>query len=200
MITTTQMLDSMIRAPRPTRAEVADVANAVLDASDVLMLSGETASGRYPVESVKMMDSIIREIEASTLYHASSAPTPRSLEWDFSSACAASAAITSRHATLAGVVVFSRSGRTADLVAEFRPRAPIVAVSPTEAIAQRLALQWGVISRVGPMPAMPNDALRAAEEAAREALHARDGDTIAIVVGSQKDTGTKSFVLDTLGR
>ncbi len=193
VITATQMLDSMIRAPRPTRAEVADVANAVLDASDVLMLSGETASGRYPVESVKMMDSIIREIEASTLYHASSAPTPRSLEWDFSSACAASAAITSRHATLAGVVVFSRSGRTADLVAEFRPRAPIVAVSPTEAIAQRLALQWGVISRVGPMPAMPNDALRAAEEAAREALHARDGDTIAIVVGSQKDTGTKSL-------
>lgn len=200
VITATQMLDSMIRSPRPTRAEAADVANAVLDASDVLMLSGETASGRYPVEAVKMMDSIIREIESSALYRSVVAHAPQSMGWDFASACAASAAITSRHATLAGIVVFSHSGRTADLVAEFRPAAPIVAATPTEAIAQRLALQWGVIPVCAAMPANPNDALHAAEAIARETLKARDGDTVAIVVGSQKHSGNKSFVLDTLGR
>ncbi len=200
VITATQMLDSMIRSPRPTRAEAADVANAVLDASDVLMLSGETASGRYPVESVAMMDTIIREIEASALYRTRNATTTFEYEWDFASACAASAAITSRHAKLAGIVVFSYSGHTADLVAEFRPAAPIVAVTPSARVAQRLALQWGVVPAVREMPATPNDALRIAEEVARARLDARDGDTVAIVVGSQKHSGTKSFVLDTLGR
>jgi pyruvate kinase len=200
VITATQMLDSMIRSPRPTRAEAADVANAVLDATDVLMLSGETASGRYPVESVRMMDSIVREIESSDLFRSMDSQAVHAIEWDFASACAASAAMTSRNARLAGIVVFSRSGYTANLVAEFRPHAPIVAVTPTLAVAQRLALQWGVIPVCREMPAMPNDALRIAEEVARTVLHARDGDTVAIVVGSQKHTGTKSFVLDTLGR
>ena len=89
---------------------------------------------------------------------------------------------------------------TADLVAEFRPAAPIVAVTPTEVIAQRLALQWGVIPVCAAMPSNPNDALHAAEAIARGVLEARDGDTVAIVVGSQKHSGNKSFVLDTLGR
>ncbi len=176
------------------------MANAVLDAAGVLMLSGETASGRYPVESVAMMDTIIREIEASALYRTRNATTTFEYEWDFASACAASAAITSRHAKLAGIVVFSYSGHTADLVAEFRPAAPIVAVTPSARVAQRLALQWGVVPAVREMPATPNDAQRIAEEVARARLDARDGDTVAIVVGSQKHSGTKSFVLDTLGR
>ncbi len=200
VITATQMLDSMIRSPRPTRAEAADVANAVLDTSDVLMLSGETASGRYPIESVKMMDSIIREIESSELYLQRADLQLLTSAWDYASACAAAASLTSHHTKLAGVIVFSQSGRTADLVAEFRPRAPIVAVTATTAVAQRLALQWGTVPVVHALPRTPNEALATAESVAREVLGARDGDTVAIVVGSQKFTGTKSFILDTLGK
>ncbi len=200
VITATQMLDSMIRSPRPTRAEAADVANAVLDTTDVVMLSGETASGRYPVEAVRMMDSIVREVEASELVREQTRHAAPVYDWDYASACAAAAALTTRNARIAGIVVFTLSGRTADQVAEFRPDAPIVAVTATEAIAQRLALQWGVIPVVDPLPVTPNDAVAHAEEIARRVLGARPGDTVAIVVGSQRHTGTKSFVLDTLGR
>ncbi len=200
VITATQMLDSMIRSPRPTRAEAADVANAVLDGSDVLMLSGETASGKYPVESVRMMDSIIREVEGSDLYAASVDTPPTHTTWDFSSACAAAAAYTSRGGHLRGIVVFTRTGRTANILADYRPRAPVLAVTASDAAARRMALQWGAIPLVRPAPHSPADVLAIASEVARASLGAKDGDTIAIVVGSQRDTGMKSFILDTLGR
>jgi pyruvate kinase len=193
------MLDSMIRSPRPTRAEAADVANAVLDATDVVMLSGETASGRYPLEAVRMMDAIVREVEASELARGA-APAASVVAWSYASACAAAAAVTSRNTRLAGVVVFTRSGHTADQVAEFRPLAPIVAVVPTAAIAQRLALQWGIRPTVDPREFSQADAIERAEGVARELLGARAGDTVAIVVGSQRHGGTKAFILDTLGK
>jgi pyruvate kinase len=200
VITATQMLDSMIRSPRPTRAEAADVANAVLDATDVVMLSGETASGRYPVEAVKMMDAIVREVEGSELARAAAGASSTILEWSYASACAAAAAVTSRKTRLAGIVVFSKSGHTADQVAEFRPQAPIVAVSPSATIAQRLALQWGIVPVVDARDVSQSEAVERAEVIAREVLGAKPGDTVAIVVGSQRHTGTKAFVLDTLGR
>jgi len=198
VITATQMLDSMIRSPRPTRAEAADVANAVLDATDVLMLSGETASGRYPVLAVRMMDGIIREIEASPLYAQVTEPLMQQMDWDYTHACAAAASLTSRHAKLAAIVVFTRGGHTADMVAEFRPRAPIIAVTATREVAQRMALQWGVIPVVHALPEMPNETLALAARLARETRSLRDGETIGIVSGHQKDTGTKSFILHTL--
>jgi pyruvate kinase len=198
VVTATQMLDSMIRSPRPTRAEAADVANAVLDTTDVLMLSGETASGRYPVVAVQMMDTIIREIENSPLYEKVTEPLMSRMDWDFTHACAAAASLTSRHAKLAAIVVFTRAGHTADMVAEFRPRAPIIAVTATREVAQRMALQWGVIPVVHTLPDAPNETLTLAARVARETLPMRDGETIGIVSGHQKDTGTKSFVLHTL--
>ncbi len=198
VVTATQMLDSMIRSPRPTRAEAADVANAVLDATDVLMLSGETASGRYPVMAVQMMDTIIREIEGSTLFEKLTEPTLDHVEWDFTHACAAAVALTSRNAKLAAIVVFTRAGHTADMVAEFRPRAPILAVTATREVAQRMAMQWGVVPVVHTLPETPNEMLAVSARIARETLPLRDGDTIGIVFGSQKDTGTKSFILHTL--
>ena len=198
VVTATQMLDSMIRSPRPTRAEAADVANAVLDGTDVLMLSGETASGRYPVLAVQMMDTIIREIEGSTLYEQLTEPPLQKMDWDFTHACAAAASLTSRHAKLAAIVVFTRAGHTADMVAEFRPRAPIIGVTALRDVAQRMALQWGVIPVVHALPEMPNETLALAARIARETLPMRDGDTIGIVAGHQKDTGIKSFTLHTL--
>ena len=198
VVTATQMLDSMIRSPRPTRAEVADVANAVLDTTDVLMLSGETASGRYPVLAVQMMDSIIREIEGSPLYERATEPMMPRMDWDFTHACAAAAALTARHTRLAAIVVFTRSGHTADMVAECRPRAPIVAVTATREVAQKMALQWGVIPVVHALPELPTEALALAARIAREALPVLDGETIGIVAGHQTDTGTKSFTLHRL--
>lgn len=198
VITATQMLDSMIRSPRPTRAEAADVANAVLDATDVLMLSGETASGKYPVESVAMMDSIIREVERSDLYLRLTEPSGPPRAWDYTHACAAAASLTSRHTSLRAIVVFTRHGHTANMVAEFRPRAPIIAVTASLPAAQRLALQWGTLPVHREYPVHVAEAIPVADEVARRYGSAQNRDTIGIVVGSQRDTGTKCFVLHTL--
>lgn len=197
VITATQMLDSMIRSPRPTRAEAADVANAILDGSDVVMLSGETASGKYPIEAVQTMSSIIEEVEGSDLYRGL-APVPQGVTWDFTHACAAAAAQTSRSARIAVLVVFTREGHTANIVAEFRPRAEIVAVTPTESSANRLALQWGIRPVVHPMPTDPTEAIAIARSISLTRLGVHPGDTIGIVSGSQRDVGTKYFILDTL--
>lgn len=197
VITATQMLDSMIRSPRPTRAEAADVANAILDGTDVVMLSGETASGKYPVEAVRTMASIIQEIEGSEHYRALER-LPHGERWDFTHACAAAASQTTRSTSLKGLVVFTRQGHTADIVAEYRPRAEVIAVTPTDASAQRLALQWGIRPVVHAMPTSPTEVIEIAREVARARWGAKAGDTIGIVSGSQRDTGTKYFILDTL--
>ena len=198
VVTATQMLESMTSSPRPTRAEAADVANAVLDATDVVMLSGETASGKYPVLAVQMMDSIAREIEGSALYRELTEPPVTTAEWDFTTACAAAASLTSRHARMAALVVYTTAGHTANMVAEFRPRAPIVAVTARREIAQRMALQWGVIPVVHALPETPAEVIAYAVRIARETLAVADGETIGIVHGSQRESGTKSFVLYTL--
>jgi pyruvate kinase len=197
VITATQMLDSMIRNPRPTRAEAADVANAVLDGTDVLMLSGETASGRYPLESVRMMDAITREVETSEVYRELVQAQPVGA-WDFSHACAASAALASRQQPLAAIVLFTRQGHTANMMAEYRPMAPILAVCAEEVTARRMALQWGTTPVWHPYPRNTEEALQAAIALVRAHLGAKRGDTIAVVSGSQRDTGTKSFALHTL--
>lgn len=197
VITATQMLDSMIRSPRPTRAEAADVANAILDGTDVVMLSGETASGKYPIEAVRTMSAIILEIEGSELYRAMERQ-PHGETWDFTHACAAAASQTTRTTTISGLVVFTREGHTADIVAEYRPRSEIVAVTPTDHSAQRLALQWGLRPVVHPLPTNPTEAIEIARTIARDRWGAQAGDTIGIVSGSQRDVGTKYFILDTL--
>ncbi len=185
VITATQMLDSMMRNPRPTRAEATDVANAVLDGTDVVMLSGETASGKYPVEAVRTMDSIIREIEGSTIFDALPEPAAFGEPLSFSNACARAAAATSRGVPLAAVVVGTADGHTADVVADYRPRAPIVAVTSNVEAARRLALQWGITPVLGDLRSVTfEERLQRAEQAALGAtgLNVRVGDAIAVVV------------------
>jgi pyruvate kinase len=198
VITATQMLDSMIRNPRPTRAEAADVANAVLDGTDVLMLSGETASGKYPLEAVAMMDSIIREVEGSPLYDALPVPAAFGEAWEFGNACARAAAMTSRSVKLAAVVVSTTRGITASLLSEYRPRAPIVAVTPEVRTARRLAMEWGVIPVLGDLRVAHEEAMARAEDAARRAVGAAAGDNIAVVLGSAEGPGTKALIFRTL--
>jgi pyruvate kinase len=187
VITATQMLDSMIRQPRPTRAEAADVANAVLDGTDAVMLSGETASGRYPLESVRMMDAIVREVETELLVDWSvRAPEVRSRdtdEWSFPTAAARAAALLSHTLRLKAIVTFTATGRSASLVSEYRAEAPIVAITSDQKVANRLALEWGVAPRVEVPPEDLEETLRTATGVlVREKICTR-GDAFAMLVG-----------------
>jgi pyruvate kinase len=150
VIIATQMLNSMIEHPRPTRAEASDVANAIWDGADAVMLSGETASGRYPLLAVQMMDRIVREAEKAMVPRevgvravapaAGGAPVNQVIA---AAACEA--------ATVAGAVAiacFTLRGETARLLAQFRPNMPIVAFSPDQSMRRRLALYWGVVPKV----------------------------------------------------
>lgn len=144
VITATQMLDSMIRNPRPTRAEASDVANAILDGSDVVMLSGETATGRYPVRAVRTMDRIIRNAEQSERFKS---PPPKRLHLNHrSNAIARAATIAGESLSEArGIVCYTGSGGTARLMSSYRPELPIYAFTPESATYNSLALYWGVV-------------------------------------------------------
>jgi len=187
VITATQMLDSMIRNPRPTRAEAADVANAVLDGSDALMLSGETAAGAYPIESVKMMAAIIAEVEAgSRSEKLGVAREPSAIDgadWDFANAAARAAALLTRALPLKAVVTFTSDGRSASLLSEYRPRAPIVAITSQAKVANRLALDWGVAPRIEVPPDELEEALRIAKALLAREHFCETGDLFAMVVG-----------------
>jgi pyruvate kinase len=150
VIIATQMLNSMIEHPRPTRAEASDVANAVWDGADAVMLSGESASGKYPLLAVQMMDRIVREAERGMLPRevgvAAIAPSEKGAPVNEVIAAAACEA-----ATVSGSVAiccFTLRGETARLLAEFRPSVPIVAFSPDQSIRRRMALYWGVVPKV----------------------------------------------------
>jgi pyruvate kinase len=143
VITATQMLESMTEHQRPTRAEVADVANAILDGSDALMLSGETSSGKYPVHSVRMMRKIIEQTERSMIIKS---PVTRNdvLKADYPHAVA-DAAVGAAHDVKAKVIVaFTHSGYTAGLVSKFRPAMPIIAFATNENVQRNLSILWGV--------------------------------------------------------
>ncbi len=143
VITATQMLESMIDHPTPTRAEASDVANAILDGTDAVMLSGETAVGRYPVEAVRMMDRIAVEVEVNSpqLYQPARHHDRR---LGIAEAVAAAACQLSHDLRAKAIVVITRSGRTAQLVSKNRPAEPIVALTEDEGVARSLSLWWGV--------------------------------------------------------
>ncbi|MEM9729604.1 MAG: pyruvate kinase [Myxococcota bacterium] len=187
VITATQMLDSMIRNPRPTRAEAADVANAVMDGSDALMLSGETAAGRYPIEALQMMGAIIDDVESdyvedfSREFH--DLRDMGDEEWPFANGAARAAAVLTTNLPLKAVVVFTQDGRSARLLSEHRPRAPIVAVTSKVSVARQLALEWGVVPRVEVPPESLDETLRIATSLlVRENLCER-GQAFAMVLG-----------------
>jgi pyruvate kinase len=150
VITATQMLDSMIRNPRPTRAEVSDVANAVVDGSDALMLSGETSMGEYPVQSVKMMKSIIDETEKGLYEHKDihrySFHHPRGYfkEATITDAVGASSCEMAAHLKAKYIVTTTSSGYSARMVAKHHPETPILALTPDEKVYNQLSLVWGV--------------------------------------------------------
>ncbi len=145
VITATQMLDSMERNPRPTRAEVSDVANAIFDGSSALMLSGETAVGRYPVESVETMSSLALVAEEN-LREYGELQKIASLPADKHAEAVAQAAISmSEHLSAAAIICLTESGRTARRISKYRPESAILAVAMDERVVRRLAMNWGVV-------------------------------------------------------
>jgi pyruvate kinase len=143
-ITATQMLDSMVNSPRPTRAEVADVANAILDGTDAVMLSQETAIGAYPVEAVKMMASVAERTEHGLPYRIWNEERVRRDARDPAYTVAYSACAAARDLHLAALVVPTLSGRSARLISAHRPQVPILALSPGKETVRRCSLMWGV--------------------------------------------------------
>lgn len=200
VITATQMLDSMMRNPRPTRAEAADVANAILDGTDAIMLSGETASGSYPIESVEMMNAIALEVENESLRDAASGIREPTMigNWGFTNAAARAAALLSFGLDLKAIVTFTRDGRTARLLAEHRPRSPILAVTANPSVATKLALEWGV----RPIVDLPPDDLEEAQRMATGLLVrtklCKPGDAFALVAGWPSSSGSNFVKLHRL--
>jgi pyruvate kinase len=183
VITATQMLESMVSNPRPTRAEVTDVANAIFDGTDAVMLSGETASGEYPVQAVRMMDRVAREVEPALNYTGILHEKEATLEDATFDAISFSAVHTAHQLNAAAIVAFSASGATARRVAKYRPRVPVLAITPEQATWHRLALSWGVTPYLVPDLASIEEMTAEAQLAAKGSGLAHSGDRIVIVAG-----------------
>jgi pyruvate kinase len=180
VITATQMLESMTENPRPTRAEASDVANAIFDGSDAVMLSAETASGKYPVESVSMMARIIEDAEASISEFPRPAPQEK---LKVAETVAELVCHASRELHMRVIAVFTHSGFTARLVSRYRPLVPIVAFSPEADTRRRMALVWGVCPRNIKNIRHIDGLAEVAEQRLLEEKLVRKGDVVGIVAG-----------------
>ena len=192
VITATQMLESMTENPRPTRAEASDVANAIFDGSDAVMLSAETASGKFPVEAVSMMARIIGEAEASITEF----PRPATQEkLKVAETVAELVCHASRELHLKWIVVFTHSGFTARLISRYRPLVPIAAFAPEPETRRRMALLWGVAPlEIANLRKVEQLAEISEKRLLREKL-VRKGDVIAIVAGTPMGVrGTTNFM------
>jgi pyruvate kinase len=186
VIIATQMLESMIENPRPTRAEASDVANAVFDGADAVMLSAETAVGRYPFEAARIMDRIIREAEASIK------DFPRPKEQQFTTLPETTAELichASQELPLKVIAVFTETGSTARLISKYRPRQPIIAFSPNQDIRRQIALLWGVLPRRTRALRSVEDMVQLAESRLLEEHLVRKGDLVGIVAGTPLGVG-----------
>jgi pyruvate kinase len=183
VVVATQMLESMIASPVPTRAEVSDVATAIYDGADAVMLSAESAAGQYPVEAVATMNRIAIEVESDPTYRTIIQADRANPEATGADAIAAAARHIAETLDLSAVVCWTTSGATALRVARERPQAPIVSISPNVAVGRRLALVSGVHSVVGEDARDQDDMIdRACRIAVREGL-AQPGERIIIVAG-----------------
>ncbi len=181
VITATQMLDSMIRNPRPTRAEATDVANAILDGTDAVMLSGETATGAHPIAAVQMMDRIARQVEQSRFFHrpdVSDIPVPTG-----AAGTLMRSAVYASNEGRRPLVVFTWSGASAIAVSKGRPKGAILALTPEQRVVDRLALVWGVrASRIPPVNSV-DDLITAGEQALFLSGQVERGEELVILAG-----------------
>ena len=191
VITATQMLESMTQNPRPTRAETSDVANAVFDGSDALMLSAETASGCYPLEAVQMMDRIIREAEANNPH----VLRPNPAQFNIAETASELICHASEELHMKVIAVFTETGSTARLVSKHRPRRPIIAFSTIQETRRRLSLNWGVFPRTIAKVQDIEELVQVAEKRLLEEHLVQPGDVVGIVAGTPLFVGgTTNFM------
>jgi len=183
VITATQMLLNMIEHPSPTRAEVSDVANAVFDAADAVMLSGETAVGDYPVEAVDTMQRIINRAETALSYDLLLEERRRWIGGGVVEAVCYAACELARDMRATAIVAPTESGFTARQMSRFRPRQPILAPTPNDQAARRLTLFWGVYPRLVGVRGSIEEMFAAAEDVAREEGFLGPGDTVVVTAG-----------------
>lgn len=194
VITATQMLESMIQNPRPTRAEASDVANAVLDGSDALMLSGETAAGDHPTEAVRTMARIITEVEQSAYYRRQLERPELALQVS-ANAIAHGAAMAARSMHCRIIVTVTESGGSARLLSEYRPEAHVIALTTSETTYRRLALNWGVTPILTSPAATINEVIECTETVLRERNLAGAGDHVVITAAMPVGAGETTNML-----
>ncbi len=183
VITATQMLESMINNPRPTRAEASDVANAILDGTDAIMLSGETAAGHYPVEAVKMMARIASRVEKALPYEEILQRRGRALARTVTDAISHATCTTAQDLGAAAIITSTETGYTAKMVSKYRPRAPIIAVTPEARVLRKLALVWGVQPLLVGRTRDTDSMIASAIEVSLSADLIKPGDLVVITAG-----------------
>ena len=184
VITATQMLDSMMENPRPTRAEITDVANAIYDGTSAIMLSGETAAGKYPAEAVRTMDAIARRTERDMDYTGNlQRMAAGSGRLSIAAATAHAACTTAADIGADAILTVSASGATARLVSRFHPAAPIIACLVDEAVQRQMALHWGVTPILMPYARSTDELVELAVSSAEKAGLIRSGDLVVITAG-----------------
>jgi pyruvate kinase len=195
VITATQMLESMIENPTPTRAEVSDVANAIYDGTDAVMLSAETSAGKFPVEAVAMM----ARIASTTQYSAGSKfsairPTQAEIVAEASEQAG-------RAAEARAIVVFTQTGATARLISRYRPAIPVVAFTPSEQVARQLTVVSGVFPIVAPLMASTDEMIALMDRLAIEDGRLRSGDPVVFVAGQPigRPGSTNMMILHRIG-
>ena len=182
VITATQMLDSMIRNPRPTRAEVTDVANAIYDGTDAIMLSGETAAGKYPVNAVKTMSTIAKRTEEDLDYD-EILKNSFTREKSVTDAISYSTCSTAVSLDASAIVTATSSGYTARMVSKFRPKVPVVAATISEKAMRQLSLSWGVYPVKAKLGSNTDEVIDYSIKAAQQAGYLKDGELVVITAG-----------------
>lgn len=200
VITATQMLESMVRNARPTRAEITDVANAIYDGTSALMLSGETANGKYPVETIRTMAKIAERTEQFIDYRALFNAAQPQLDKSVINAISHATCTTAHDLNAAAIVTVTRTGSTARMVSRFRPATPIVAITPNPRTYRQLALSWGVTPLMNDYKLSSRELFQDAAAKVQESGLAHDGDII-VVTGSSDRVGeiTNTLQIHVLG-
>ena len=183
VITATQMLDSMIENPRPTRAEITDVANAIYDGTSAIMLSGETAAGAYPVEALKTMSAIAERTENEPHYRDERFKDAAHGQISVSDATAHAACLTAKDVNASAIVTVSESGNTARLLSKYRPAQPIIACVMDEQVQRQLSISWGITPLMMDLATSTDELIEKSTALAKENGYLHDGELAVVTAG-----------------
>ncbi len=194
VITATQMLESMVENPRPTRAEASDVANAIFDGSDSVMLSAETASGRYPREAVAMMARIVVEAESNMGEFTQPRRRRDRIGFSVAETICESVAHAAEDLPMGAIAVFTETGNTARMISKYRPQAPIYAFTHNATVAQRTNLYWGAHPMKCAQALSAEHMVQVAEKYLLDRRVLKPGDVLGVVAGTRQSSGSTNFM------